>query len=113
MNYAGITYVPVTIADGAATSSEASLSDGQTLVGLLFAAGVDNTAMTFTTAPASGGTFVPVYDVGGGSAYGITVGASRFVPVDPRVFAGLRYLKCVGGGNETGAQVVTLVVRNV
>lgn len=113
MNHAEISYVDVVIADGAATSAEADLSNGRTLIGLLFGAGVDNTAMTFTTAPNSGGTFVPVYNVDGGSAYGITVGASRFVPVQVDVFAGLRYLKLVGGGNESGAQTVRLVCRNV
>lgn len=113
MNHAAITYVDVTIADGAATSSAANLSAGQTLVGLLFAAGVDNTAMTFTASDSEGGTYVAVYDVGGASAYSITVGASRYVPVKVDVFSGVRFLKCVGGGNETGAQTVRLVIRNV
>lgn len=113
MNHAATTYVDVVIADGAATSAAADLSAGQTLVGLLFAAGVNNTAMTFTTCATSGGTYVPVYDVGGASAYSITVGESRYVPVKVDVFSGLRFVKLVGGGNETGAQTVRLVIRNV
>lgn len=113
MNNAQITYVDVVIADGAGTSDEADLSSGRTLVGLLFGSGVDNTTMTFTTAPTSGGTFVAVYGLDGASAYSITVGASRYVPLQVDVFSGLRFLKLVGGGNETGAQTVRLVVRDV
>lgn len=113
MDSANITYVDVVIADGAATSGAADLSNGRTLVGLLFAAGVDNTSMTFTTSDTVGGTYVAVYSIDGGGAYTVTVGASRYVPVQVDVFSGLRFLKCVGGGNETGAQTVRLVCRNV
>lgn len=107
------TTVDVTIANGQTTSGEAALSNGQTLVGVFLPASLTSTTMTFTTATAAGGTFVPVYDVGGAAAYSITVGTSRYVPVDPRVFAGIRYLKAVGGSTESGSRTITLVVRNV
>ena len=110
---AAATTVDVTIANGQTTSGEAALSNGQTLVGVILPAALTSTSMTFTAATAAGGTFVPVYDVGGAAAYSITVGTSRYVPVDPRVFAGIRYLKAVGGSTEGGSRTITLVVRNV
>lgn len=113
MNYAETTIKTATIANGAQTSDEVTLTDGQTLVGIITPAALTSTAMTFTASDVAGGTFVAVRDVGGASAYSVTVAAGYYVPVDPRVFAGVRALKCVAGSAEGAARSIKLMVRNV
>lgn len=103
----------VTIANSATTSDALNCGTGRTLVGIILPAGISGTTMTFTTATASGGTYVPVYDVGGASAYSVTIGTSRYVPLDPRVFAGCRFLKLVSGSTESGGDTITCVLRVV
>lgn len=113
MNWAETTIKTVTVANGAQTSDEAALTSGQTLVAIITPGTLTSTAMTFTASDVSGGTFVAVRDVGGASAYSITVAANYYVPVDPRVFAGARAVKCVAGSAEGGDRTIKLVVRNV
>lgn len=101
-----------TIANAAATSDAVELNLGQ-LVGLIFPASMTGTTLTFTMSTSSGGTYVGVKDIGGAADYSITVTSSKYVPIDPRVFCGIRYLKLVSGSNETGAKVITCVFRPV
>jgi len=101
-----------TIAASGTTSDVVDLNLGQ-LVGLIFPASMTGTTLTFTMSTASGGTYVGVKDVGGASDYSITVTSSKYVPIDPRVFCGVRYLKLVSGSTESGAKVITCVFRPV
>lgn len=111
MNYAEITYVTATIANGQTTSAEIEIPGGKTLVGVITPSAFTSTAITFTAATISGGTFVPLYDES--TAYSLTVSTSRWHAVKPSAFAGLRYIKLVGGSSEGGDRSLTLVVRNV
>lgn len=113
MNYAEIGYKTATIANTAQTSDEVTLTDGQTLVAIITPSALTGTAMTFTASDVSGGTFVAVRDVGGASAYSLTVAASQYVPVDPRVFAGARAIKLVSGSAESAQRLIKCVIRNV
>lgn len=106
--------VVVTIAQNGTTSTAAELADGYSAVAVQLPATFEGTALTFTGS-SDGTTYVALYDVGGASAYSITVGTSRIVPVDPRVFAGLQYLKAVSNaaGGENAATTVTFITRPV
>ena len=101
-----------TIANGEQTSGELSMGLGQ-LLGLFMPGTFTGTAITFLASDTSGGTFVDVYDVGGASAYSLTVAAGRFVPVDPRVFVGFAFIKIKSGSAEGGARSVKASVRPV
>ncbi len=93
------------------TSGDALLG-GTNLVAVLLPAALTGVTMTFTGSVDST-TFVPVYAVDGASAYSITVGTSRIVPVDIRVFAGLRNVRVVSGAAEGAARTITLITRPV
>ena len=100
--------VTVTLALSGTTTSAAALG-GRRLLGLRLPANFDGTAITFTECDTSDGTFLPVYAAGGASAYSITVGTSRYVPVDPAVFYGIAYVKLVSGTAQDPATTITLV----
>lgn len=89
-----------TIADNATTSSEVDLENG-TLCGIFIPAGFVGTALTFTAAPESGGTFVALEN-SSGNAISYTVEASKYYPLDPKDFWGVRWVKFVSGSSETG-----------
>ena len=100
------------IANGEQESDELSMGQGQ-LLGLFMPGTFTGTSITFLASDTSGGTFVDVYDVGGASAYSLTVAASRFIPVDPRVFVGFSFIKIKSGSAEGGARSVKASVRPV
>ena len=103
--------IVVNIALNESTSGAADLG-GTRLAAVQLPATFEGTALTFTAAP-DGVTYVPVYAMDGAAVYSVTVGTSRIVPVDARVFAGLQYLKCVSNaaGGENAATTVTLITR--
>lgn len=103
-------HINVTIANGQTTSAEIDLS-GLQLVGVWIPAAITGTTMTFTAATATGGTFSTIYEVAGAASYSITIGASRFIPIDPRVFSGLRYIKLVAGSAQAADRVITITAR--
>lgn len=111
MDFAGVQYIPATIASGQTTSGEIAMPAGASLVGIITPSALTGTAFTFTAALISGGTFVPVYDES--TAYSLTVGTSRYIAVKPATFAGIRFFKVVSGSSEGGDRALTLVVRNV
>lgn len=108
VTYADLT---ATIASGQTTSPEVDLG-GSTLVGLFMPAAFTGTAITFTTAATTGGTFVAVYD-SSGNAISATVSTSRYVALSPTTFAGLRFIKLVSGSSEGGNRTITLATRPV
>jgi hypothetical protein len=97
-----------TIANAATTSEAVDLA-GCVLCGVFLPAEFDNTTLAFTAAPTLGGTYVAVRNLSGADL-SITVAASRYVPLDPDMFAGLRFVKLVTGA-QTGATVCTLATR--
>lgn len=100
----------VTVANGQ-TDSDAIDLLGTTLVGAYLPASVEGTSLKFKAATAIDGTYLPVYGTDGNEvAY--TVGSSHYVPLDPAVFSGVRFLKIVLA-SQTGAAVVTLATRRL
>ncbi len=106
-------YPTATIASGAASTGEID-HHGGVPYGFFLPAEFDGTALTFTTAPASGGTFVAVKD-SSGSAISFTVAASGYYGLSADQVAklkGCRFLKLVSGTNQsTTDTIVTLAVR--
>lgn len=103
--------IPVTIASGQTTSSAADLG-GYQLVGIQTPAALTSTAITFTAATGAAGTYTAVYDYAG-TQYTLTVSTSRWVYLEPVVFAGMRYIKLVGGSSEGADRTINLIVRAV
>jgi len=102
----------VVIADGAAISSPAELGPGWQLLGLEFPASFTGATCTFQGS-IDGTNYFPVMIIDGASAYTVTAADSSYVPIDPRVFAGLQRVKVVSVGNETGDKTIGLAVGKV
>jgi hypothetical protein len=100
----------VTIANGQTTSDALDCING-TVVGILTPAALTGTAFTFSVS-ADGVTYATLYD-SSGAAVSFTVAASRYVYVDPAIFAGLRYVKVISGSSEGAQRIITLVLRAV
>ena len=83
------------------------------LVAVTFPATMTSTVMTFQRATTEGGTYTAIREVGGASAYSITVTASTTVPLDPRVFVCAPFIKLVAGTSEGAERTVTLHFREV
>lgn len=99
----------VTIANSGTTSTQIDLKD-KTLLGLFMPSAFTGTAITFLASQASGGTDVTVTD-GAGADYSITVAPSKYVPVDPNKFLGVRFLKVKSGSTELAARTVGIASR--
>jgi hypothetical protein len=100
----------VAIANGLTTSGALDLADN-TLLGIMMPAAFTGTTLTFT-ASADGVTYAALYD-STGAAVSVTVSTSRYIYIDPVIFAGVRYVKIVSGSAESGARTLALVVRPV
>ncbi len=105
-----------TIANGAALSGTVD-SGGMRLVGILTPAAVTGTQLTLQASPDRGSTFFDVYDAAG-NEYVITVGTSRFIPLDPAATAGMRYLRLRSGTttspvNQAQSTTLTLFFRSM
>lgn len=104
-------YSSAVIAASGTTSGTVDCTRYQ-MVGIYTPSSLTGTALTFTGS-ADGSTFVTVLDVGGASTYSCTMAASRYIPVDPRVFAGLQHVRLVSGSSEASARTFTVVQRPV
>lgn len=100
----------VVIAD-AATESDAEDMEGETLVGAYLPASEEGTTLSFKACATADGTYVPVHDTAG-DLVEYTVASSRYVPLDPVTFAGIRFLKLVLG-TQTGAATIVLSTRRL
>ena len=93
------------------TSAEVDIGDHD-LVGIITPAEFDGTTITFTGSVSSGGTFYPVAASNAAStAYTVTTTASTLTPINPQLFAGIRYVKAVCGSSQTtsGTNLVFLL----
>jgi hypothetical protein len=98
-----------TIANSGTTSDAVDLFKFRPIA-IQFPASMTGTAMTFTGATEnSDDTFLAIYDTGGSSAYSITIGSSRIVPINERVLWCARYLKLVSGSAESGAKTIKVI----
>jgi hypothetical protein len=103
-------YPTVTIASGQTVSAAIDLTE-YTLVGIIMPSTFTGTTMTFQ-ASADNSTFVAMKDTSG-STISYTVGTSRYIPLDPSIFAGIRFLKLVSGSSEGQDDIIALAVRPV
>lgn len=99
-------YADVTITVGGPTSAALDC-EGYTPCGVILPSTFDGTALTFSVATTSGGTYYSLCS--GGAAYSITVAASQYVALDPSIFAGVRFLKFTSGTNQAGTDTVLVV----
>lgn len=105
-------FLPVPIVVGQTESAEIDLRN-VTPIGIFAPADWDSTTITFKVAPAYGGTYVVMED-GAGATYSRTLGLSKYIPLDPSIFAGIDAMKIVAGTTVAGTDSsLTLVVRPV
>ena len=100
-----------TIANGAQLSGELDLQYYK-LVALEFAT-MTGTALTFTAASATGGTFVDVYD-DAGSQVSITIASDTVVGITGTpagAIAPLRFVKLKSGSAEGAERTVNVILR--
>jgi hypothetical protein len=45
--------------------------------------------------------------------YSVTVGTSRYVALDPAVFAGVKWVKVVSGSSEAAERTITIVTAGI
>ena len=100
-----------TIANGGTTSGALDLLS-ETLLGIFVPSSFTGTALTFQVATAVDGTYVTLTNEDG-SDYSVTVAASKFVAVDPQIFAGVRFAKLVSGSAEGAERTLTLATRAI
>lgn len=81
-------------------------------VGLYCPGTLTATSMTFQVTY-DGTNYVNLYAVGGASVYSITVGTSRYVPLDAAVFRGVLGLKLQLGGSELATRIFILARSSV
>lgn len=100
----------VTIANGDTESNAIDLGE-LAIVGMQTPASMTGTAITFK-ASADNSTFVVVKKIDG-STYSMVTASSQYYVIPPADLAGIRYLKVVSGSAETGAKIISLMVRAV
>ena len=96
--------------ESAAVDLSSFTPDDGRLCGVRFPATIVGSAMTFK-ASLDGTNYVTVKEVGGAANYSITMTASSYIPIDPRVFAGVSYIKVVSNVAETTGLTVDLAIR--
>jgi len=107
-------YTSQTIASGQTTSESLDLQkSADCVLGIVTPAALTSTAITFEASFDGGTTWVPVQQVDGGGAFSLTVSTSQFIPIDPRVFAGVELLRIVGGSSEGADREIGVVLREV
>ena len=95
------------IANGGTASAEVDLGvDGFMLVGISTPT-LTGTALTFQVATASGGTFRTL-EKDDGNAYTLVVESSKYYPINPDHFLGVRFLKVVSGSAEGAERTLIL-----
>ena len=92
-----------------ATVSDAIDLGGASLNAIVTPLALTGTTMTFQGSH-DGTTYNAIYDTAG-AAVTVTVAASRFIPLAPSDFSGVRYIKVVSGSAEAAARSITLVGR--
>lgn len=86
---------------------------GLALVGLKTPAALTGVAFTFTVCETADGTFVPLKTTASGTALSYTVAASGYYVIDPKDFAGVRFIKIVSGSTELAARTLLLSLKGI
>lgn len=96
----------ITIANTATVSSVLTLDRQRIPLALITPAALTGTAFTFQASP-DGTNYYPLYYEG--TAYSVTVSASRHVALDRRVFEAVKYLKVVSGTAEGALRTIGVI----
>jgi hypothetical protein len=102
---ADVFYKSAVIANGGTASAEVDL--GEFLLVGVSTPTLTGTALSFTVATATGGTFKAL-EKDDGNAYSLTVESNKYYPVNPDHFRGVRFLKAVSGSAEGAERTLTL-----
>lgn len=102
--------VDVTIESSGTTSSAANVYGKGNVVAVETPSALTGTSFTFE-ASTDGSTYVPLYNEG--TQYSVTVGTSRYVALDPAVFAGVKWVKVVSGSSEAASRTITIVTAGI
>lgn len=105
----------LTIANGQTTSNSIDLGGG-TLLGLYCPSTLNLTSVTFKTASTKTGTYKTVRELSTSatpSPYSVAVAADVYVPLEPAVFKGCRYVQIVGNATTTAERVFEASVEFV
>ena len=94
-----------------ADSGSVELEVGLRPVGLFFPATFTGASITFKIW--DGTAFVPVYGMESATPYGLTVGTSRYIPIDPRIFIGADLIVITSASSESIGRTVGLAVRPI
>ena len=99
--------VTATIANAGTTTPTITLDSNRSLLGVEMPSAFTGTTITFTASSSSSGTPVPLYYES--TLYSVTVAASRFVSLNPDVFAGVKYLQVVSGSTQAASRDLVLI----
>lgn len=102
--------IAATIANGATTSGDVTIPFGHSLVAIDTPSALTGTSMTFK-ASVDGANWDDVYYEG--TQYSVTVGTSRWIALDPRVFCAVRLMRLVSGSSEGEARTIQCVIRPI
>lgn len=97
----------VTIANAASTSTALTMEGNRVPVGIQTPASLTSTTLTFEGSTDTGATYQPLYD--GSTLYSLTAGTSRYIGLNPNVFAGVKLVRIVGGSTEGGARTIRII----
>ena len=103
--------VNTVIASSETTSAAVDLPSGFYPVAIITPSALTGTAFTFTVA-ADGTNYVAMYDKTG-TAYSVTVAASRYIMLPPADFCGVNNFKIVSGSTEAAARSINIVARSL
>lgn len=106
-----IVELPAAIADSATESAEVDLKN-LTPVGIWIPSDFNGTTLAFKNRLESAVTPLSVIDGATGTAISKTVAANTYLPLDPSVFAGMRFLTLVAG-SQSGISTPIVVARSV
>lgn len=101
----------IVIASGTTTSTAIPLK-GWVLAAIDTPGTLTSTSLSFTECATETGTYKPIYN-DAGSAYSVTVAATRHIIIDPSKIVAGGYLKVVMGSSEGGDRTLTLRLRRV
>ncbi len=100
----------VTVANGAQSSDAIDL-DGRTPMAIVTPSALTGTSLSFE-ASANGTTYYDVYTTAG-AVRSITIGASRYIPLEPNYFFGIKFIKLKCGSAQAAERTIMLLARHM
>ncbi len=100
----------VTIASSGTASTALTLQGGRIPLAILTPAALTGTEFKFQ-ASIDGNNFFALYN--GATELAITVNTSRYIALNPDIFASVRYLKIISGSSESAARDIYVISGEV